>query len=474
MTIFIAGASGFIGQNLINQLKKIPNVSIRALSRKLDRLVEVVDGVTWVKGNLYSMYDIERAMKNCDVAIYLVHSMMPSAHLNQGKFEDFDLILADNFARAADKNCVRQIIYLGGLLPNKKTEDLSLHLRSRQEVEDVLFHHPVPATVLRASIVIGKNGSSFRIVENLIKRLPILICPKWVEKATQPIDVRDISRAISHCLLNKATYDRSFDLGGTEITSYIRIMQTTAAVMQKKRKFITIPFFSLKLSTTWVALFGGQSRALVSPLVNSLKHELVANPFKALPGFRYKYTDLVATIDHALYGKQKVFKGPQSNYKKQIRHSVRSVQRLVKLNSQDAIWLARRYMIWLDNYFNFIIVVSGRGSVRDFLLFNRICLLRLKLSINRSTPRRQLFYITGGLLDSGKNPRARIEFRLIGKENWAVAAIHDYYPTLPWGVYKYTQAIVHKWVMWQFKRYLESLDSSTKSVDIKKLKTAAV
>ena len=202
MTVFIAGASGFIGQNLINELKDIPNVSIRALSRRLDRLVEVVDGVTWVKGNLYSMYDIERAMKNCDVAIYLVHSMMPSAQLNQGSFEDFDLLLADNFARAADKNCVRQVVYLGGLLPNTPSEELSSHLKSRHEVEEVLFNHPVPATVLRASIVIGKNGSSFRIVENLIRRLPVLICPQWFDKATQPIDVRDISRAIVHCLLN--------------------------------------------------------------------------------------------------------------------------------------------------------------------------------------------------------------------------------------------------------------------------------
>ena len=78
--------------------------------------------------------------------------------------------------------------------------------------------------------------------------------------------------------------------------------------------------------------------------------------------------------------------------------------------------------------------------------------------MNRSSPRRQLFYITGGLLDSGKSPRARIEFRIIGRENWGVAAIHDYYPTLPWGIYKYTQALVHKWVMWNFKTYLQNLD----------------
>jgi len=66
-------------------------------------------------------------------AIYLVHSMLPSARLTQASFEDLDLICADNFARAAKRAGVEQIVYLGGLLP--QTEELSPHLASRLEVD---------------------------------------------------------------------------------------------------------------------------------------------------------------------------------------------------------------------------------------------------------------------------------------------------------------------------------------------------
>lgn len=40
-------------------------------------------------------------MKNVDIAIYLVHSIIPSAKLTQASLEDIDEILADNFAKAS-------------------------------------------------------------------------------------------------------------------------------------------------------------------------------------------------------------------------------------------------------------------------------------------------------------------------------------------------------------------------------------
>ena len=46
-------------------------------------------------------------MKDIDIAIYLVHSMMPNSKLTQAKFEDMDFLLADNFGRAAKKEGVK-------------------------------------------------------------------------------------------------------------------------------------------------------------------------------------------------------------------------------------------------------------------------------------------------------------------------------------------------------------------------------
>ena len=464
MNILIAGASGFIGQNLITHLKQNPDFNIRALSRKLDKLVQSADGVTWVRGNLYSLYDAERAMKNCDVAIYLVHSMHPTAHLSQGCFSEFDLILADNFARAADKCGVKQIIFLGGLIPQTSSpEELSLHLKSRAEVGKVLLNSSVPATLLRASIVIGPMGSSFRIVENVVKRLPFLLCPKESENLTEPVDIIDVVRSVEFCILNPKTYDQSFNLGASNVISYLDLLKLTAKTMGLKRTIVPSRWISIRFATFWTVLFGGQPYSLVEPLINSLKHDMITKKNKLIPGFFYIETNLERSVKRACTQKQKFAHTPRVVTDPQtLKYSVRSVQRLVHSYPYNAIWLTRQYMHWLDTRFRFLIVVKGEGAYREFLLFGRICLLRLHLSINRSTPNRQLFYICGGLLDSGHNPRARIEFRLIGPNRIALAAIHDYYPTLPWGIYRYTQALIHKFVMYRFSQYLKNWELKKK------------
>ena len=142
-TIAIAGATGFIGSRLCQVLPTDFNVI--ALSR---RIRPETDGLQWRSCDLYDLDSCIGALKGVDSAVYLVHSMMPSARLTQASFEDLDLILADNFARAAQQNGIKHIVYVGGLDPD--TPDTSIHLSSRMEVEQVLANWVETVTALRA------------------------------------------------------------------------------------------------------------------------------------------------------------------------------------------------------------------------------------------------------------------------------------------------------------------------------------
>ena len=132
--IVLAGATGFIGRWIIKEFQN--DYQIIALSRK-KVISNPNDKILWRTVDLYSMSSTEKALEKADIAIYLVHSMQPSTRLNQGKFEDTDLLLADNFSRAAQKNKLKQMIYIGGILPKDKYQ-ISNHLLSRYEVEKTL------------------------------------------------------------------------------------------------------------------------------------------------------------------------------------------------------------------------------------------------------------------------------------------------------------------------------------------------
>ena len=86
---------------------------------------------------------------------------------------------------AAEEAGLGRIIYLGGL--GHRSEKLSPHLESRHEVGDVLRAGKVPVTELRAAMIVGSGSASFEMLRSLVHKLPLMICPKWVETRTQPI-----------------------------------------------------------------------------------------------------------------------------------------------------------------------------------------------------------------------------------------------------------------------------------------------
>ena len=443
-TIIIAGASGYIGRALIpHLLEKFPSSQIIALSRSQQNSED--SRVTWRACDLFSLKSIEAAMPmKADLAIYLVHSMGPTAQLDQGSFADYDLILADNFSRAVRSLELKQLIYLGGLIPD--SEHLSLHLQSRLEVEETFAQFKLPTTVFRAALILGEAGSSFQILLKLVKHLPIMICPHWTQTLTTPVDLMTVLSSITDAALRVEHIGRTYDLAGCQPLTYLKMMKETGKKMGVKRYFLAVPFFTPTLSRLWVSLITNTSKDLVYPLVESLQHPMVARHdhlFSTEPSNR-SYADLLENASLKTHRGKSLFQ-----FKIQ-RKTVRSVQRLPLPNGKDALWLKNEYIKWLPRFLSPLIRVRTVDTSLVFSLISaRLTLLELKLNEERSDADRQLLYIRKGLFVAEDN-RGRLEFRVVLNRRFVLAAIHDYRPALPWYIYRYTQAKLHLLVMKAF------------------------
>lgn len=455
--VVIAGASGFVGRALINHLLETTEHHIVALSRSQRNSDN--PRVEWRQCDLFSLLEVEKALKGCDLAYYLVHSMIPSARLTQGRFEDFDLLLADNFARACQHESVKQIVYLGGVLPDK--DDMSIHIQSRLEVEEVLKSSGVPTTSLRAGLIIGPGGSSFTMMKRLVEKLPIMVCPNWTQSVSSPINLKDITKSLIYVLNNSSTFNQVYDLSCGENYSYQNLMRILSQKMGLKRKFISVNLFTPKLSRLWVTLVTGAPKNLVAPLVESLKSSMKPNPSRILKIPNYKFQDYPETLD-CILSQQEDGDSPHAyKFTGNIKEEslVRSLQRftLQNKNIQSAREIASRYFGWLPHFmFPFIRIIQIDERI-DFRTLNfRDPLLSLRYSHERSSLDRQLFYICGGMLaDKNEiNKKGRLEFRRTLNRHHVICAIHDFKPRLPWYIYKFTQAIVHLFVMKSFRDYL--------------------
>ena len=60
------------------------------------------------------------------------------------------------------------------------------------ETGNILRASGVPVIELRASIVIGSGSASFELIRALVERLPVMVTPRWVHTAAQPIGIEDV------------------------------------------------------------------------------------------------------------------------------------------------------------------------------------------------------------------------------------------------------------------------------------------
>jgi uncharacterized protein YbjT (DUF2867 family) len=463
--IAVAGASGFVGKALLPLLARRGDVI--ALTRVVPASASRGDEdahLSWRRCDLFSVRETEAALEGVDYAYYLVHSMMPSARLTQASFSDLDLLLADNFARAAERAGVRQILYLGGLVPEGAA--LSAHLRSRVEVEETLRSRRVPLTALRAGLVVGSEGSSFQILVRLVRRLPFMFCPRWTQNPTQPIALSDALHLLEACLGDERTFGATFDIGGPDVMSYRDMILRTAQLLGLRRRAVPVPFMTTTLSRLWVSLVTRTPRALVTPLIESLQHAMVARerglqrrlgldglPFDA--AVRDALAEETARAGAARIEQRRTLQRDRSRLR--LASNVRSVQRLPLPPGRDARWVALEYLAWLPRFVwpCLRVEVDADGLCRFRLYPLGIVALVLRLVPERSALDRQLFVIEGGALRRRRDAlEGRLEFREVLGGRFLLAAIHDYTPTLPWWLYNLTQARVHLWVMRGFARHL--------------------
>jgi len=223
---------------------------------------------TVVQGDCLDEASVNRALAGVDTAYYLVHSMAAGAH-----FEGLDQRAALNFGLAAARAGVRRIIYLGGL--GEDAASLSRHLKSRAETGNTLRAAGVPVVEFRASIVIGAGSLPFEMIRALVERLPVMICPRWVDTPTEPIAVDDVIAYLVAALDLREDGHSVFEIGGPEVVSYGDLMRCYARLRGLRRVLLPVPVITPHLSGLWLGLVTPAQARIGRALVEGLRNATV-------------------------------------------------------------------------------------------------------------------------------------------------------------------------------------------------------
>ena len=263
--ILLTGATGYVGSFLRDELLRRGR-RVRALTRRPDP--SQLPGVDVREGDAVSGAGLPEALEGCRTAYYLIHSMGADA-----EFAKRDREAAVNFGEAARDAGVERVIYLGGLGDDTASE----HLKSRHEVA-VLLRERVPELIyVRAAMIVGEGSASFEMLRHLVRRLPVMIAPRWLDTRTQPIAIADVARALAD-LAEVAEAPAEIQLGGADALSYREMIDRTASVLDRRSPIVVrVPLLTPRLSSYWVALVTPVEVGLVRPLVDGLKEEMLVH-----------------------------------------------------------------------------------------------------------------------------------------------------------------------------------------------------
>ena len=265
----IVGASGYIGTNLVEHLRK-EGRRVRAASRN----IEVLEGRDWHDVELCAADALQPdslnlALKGVDTAYYLVHSMAAGSD-----FPAIDAEAARNFAAAAARQEVRRIVYLGGLTPE---DPRSAHLKSREETGDILREGSVPVTELRAGMIIGPGSAAWEVIRDLVNHLPVMVTPRWVFSRSTPIALGNLLHYLAEVPKHAATAGEVYDVGGPDTLTYAEIMRGYGKLVNKKPIIIPVPVLTPRLSSYWLRLVTAVPTNIARALIDGLSQDVIAD-----------------------------------------------------------------------------------------------------------------------------------------------------------------------------------------------------
>ena len=269
MQILVTGATGYVGGRLVPLL----------LQRGFDVRTTTSDPgrqQPWWKSQVETVVmdaldadQVAAACEGVDAVFYLIHGM------GGDHFSETDRTAATNMAAGVRAHGVGRVVYLSGIVPDVDDDELSEHITSRREVEQILRGLSSTVVVLRAAVLLGSGSTSFEIIRQVSERMLVHIIPTWMNSVVQPIAVVDVLEV----LVGALGYDgpsRHFDVGGPDALSYSALLDAFTSHVGLERVQLEVPLLPTALVGTLVASLTDLPRPTVEALVQSLRHDMVA------------------------------------------------------------------------------------------------------------------------------------------------------------------------------------------------------
>jgi hypothetical protein len=139
------------------------------------------------------------------------------------------------------------------------------------------------------------------MIRALVQRLPVMICPRWVEVKAQPIAIEDVIAYLVAAQDLPLEQSAVFEIGGPDQVSYGEIMQEYARQCGLRRWMIPVPVLTPHLSSLWLGLVTPIYARVGRKLIESMRNPTLVLDKSALTVFSIQPMGLKEAVKRALH-----------------------------------------------------------------------------------------------------------------------------------------------------------------------------
>lgn len=239
-TVTVFGGSGFLGRYIVRALAKRGH-RIRVASRRPDLAYHLqtagnMGQIMPIQANLRYPWSIERAVEDADQVVNLVGILTEAGRQSFTALQAEGARAVAEAARQAGAG-MTQMSAIGA-----DPSSASGYARTKGEGERAVLEARPDAVILRPSIVFGPEDQFFNRFADMARMAPVLPLLGGGATRFQPVFVNDVAEAVAAAVDGGVKGGAVYELGGPEILTFRQMLERMLAVIQRKRRFLSIPF----------------------------------------------------------------------------------------------------------------------------------------------------------------------------------------------------------------------------------------
>ncbi len=235
--VFIAGAAGLVGQNLIALLDDVEIVCADKHSANLMVLRKLHPSLEVIEADLAEPGPWEDVVANCDCIVMLQAQI---GGLDWTDFERNNIASTQRVLAAATKSKrARYLVHVSSSVVNSAAEDFYTKSKAAQEalVEACALKH----VVLRPTLMFGWfDRKHVGWLRRFMERVPVFPVPGNGRFLRQPLFAGDFANIISSCIKREVT--GTYNISGLEKIDYIDLIKMVKAVTRLRTPIVSIPY----------------------------------------------------------------------------------------------------------------------------------------------------------------------------------------------------------------------------------------